>query len=67
MLIAMPALTSTPVNAAPGEPWSVLKTSGLPWRAMASSSVSTQKAASMVIDSRHDNTRRLNQSSTTAR
>jgi hypothetical protein len=65
MLIAMPALTSTPVNAAPGEPWSVLKTSGLPWRAMAS--VSTQKAASMVIDSRHDNTRRLNQSSTTAR
>jgi hypothetical protein len=34
---------------------------------MASSSVSTQKAASMVIDSRHDNTRRLNQSSTTAR
>jgi hypothetical protein len=69
MLIAMPALTSTPVNAAPVncEPWSVLKTSGLPWRAMASSSVSTQKAASMVIDSRHDNTRRLNQSSTTAR
>jgi hypothetical protein len=30
---------------------------------MAFSSVSTQK----VIDSRHDNTRRLNQSSTTAR
>ena len=29
--------------------------------------VSTQKAASMVIDTRHDRTRRLNQSSTTAR
>jgi len=34
---------------------------------MASSSVSTQNAASIVIDSRHDSTRRLNQSSTTAR
>ena len=41
--------------------------SGLPCLANASSSVSTQNAASMVIDSRQDSTRRLNQSSTTAR
>ena len=33
----------------------------------ASSSASTQNAASIVIDTRHDSTRRLNQSSTTAR
>jgi hypothetical protein len=45
------------------EPWSVLKISG----ANASSSVATQNAVSLVIDSRHDSTRRLNQSSTTAR
>ena len=69
MLIAMPLLASTPVKAAPVNwlPWSVLKMSGLPWRARASSSVSTQNAASIVIESRHDSTRRLNQSSTTAR
>ena len=70
MLIAMPFLISRPVNAAPVncEPWSVLKTSGLPCLASASSNVSTQKAASMVIDTRHDRTRRLlNQSSATAR
>src|ERR1700716_3387092 len=61
MLIAMPLWISTPVNAAPVncEPWSVLKISGLPWRAKASSSVSTQNAASIVIDTRHDSTRRL--------
>ena len=35
--------------------------------AKASSSVSTQNAASMVIDTPHASTRRLNQSSTTAR
>src|SRR6266478_8203982 len=34
-----------------------------PWRARASSSVSTQNAASIVIDTRHDSTRRLNQRS----
>jgi hypothetical protein len=69
MLIAMPFLISTPVNAAPVncEPWSVLKISGVPCFARASSSVSTQNAASIVIDTRHDRTRRLNQSSTTAR
>jgi hypothetical protein len=33
----------------------------LPWRARASSRVSTQNAASIVIDKRHDSTRRLNQ------
>ena len=49
------------------EPWSVLKISGLPCFANASSSASTQNAASIVIDTRHDKTRRENQSSTTAR
>jgi hypothetical protein len=44
----------------------VLKISGLPCFARASSSVSTQNAASIVIDTRHDSTRRENQSSTTA-
>src|SRR5205823_2372116 len=53
-----------PVNC---EPWSVLNISGLPWRAKASSRVSTQKAASIVIDNRQDRTRRVAQSSTTAR
>jgi hypothetical protein len=48
------------------EPWSVSKFSGLPCSS-ASSNVSTQNAASMVIDTRHDRTRRLNQSSTTVR
>jgi hypothetical protein len=69
MLIAMPLSASTPVKAEPVncEPWSVLQISGLPCLASASSNVSTQNAASMVIDTRHDNTRRLNQSSTTAR
>jgi len=69
MLIAMPFLISRPVNAAPVncEPWSVLKTFGLPCLASASSNVSTQNAASKVIDTRHARTRRLNQSSTTAR
>src|ERR1700686_5344970 len=66
MLIAMPWSASTPVNADPVncEPWSVLEISGLPCFAKASCSVSTQNAASIVIDIRHDRTRRLNQSST---
>ena len=61
MLIAILFLISTPVNAAPVNwlPRSVLKISGLPWQARASSSVSTQNAASIVIDRRHDSTRRL--------
>jgi hypothetical protein len=68
MLIAMPSLISTLVNAAPVncEPWSVLKISGLPCVASGSSNVSTQNAAFIVIETRHDRTRRLNQSSTTA-
>jgi len=69
MLIAMPLSVSTLVKAAPVncEPWSVLKISGLPYFSKASCSVSTQNAASIVIDTRHDSTRRLAQSSTTAR
>jgi hypothetical protein len=69
MLIAMPLSASTPVKAAPVncEPWSVLKICGLPCFTNASRSVSTQNAASIVIDTRHDSTRRLAQSSTTAR
>src|SRR5262245_66624204 len=61
MLIVIALSASTPVKAAPVncEPSSVLRMSGLPWRAKASSSVSTQN-----IDTRHDSTRRLNQSST---
>ena len=39
----------------------MLKISCLPGGAIASSSVSTQNAASIVIDSRHDSTRPLNQ------
>src|SRR6187200_2294323 len=45
----------------------VLKISGRPWRAKASSSASTQNAASRVIDSRQARTRRLNQSMAAAR
>jgi hypothetical protein len=42
----------------------VLKISGRPYRASASSTASTQKSTSSVIDSRHARTRRLNQSTT---
>ncbi len=48
-------------------PWSVLKISGLPYRARASSRASTQNEASSVFDRRHDSTRRLAQSMTAAR
>src|SRR5262249_56897170 len=56
-------------NPLPGNwgPLTVLKISGLPCLASASSNVSTQNDASIVIDTRHDRTRRENQSSTTAR
>ncbi len=69
MLMAMPLAVSTPMKAWPVncEPWSVLKISGLPWHARASCSVSMQNAASMVMDNRHDNTRRVAQSSAAAR
>ena len=43
-------------------PWSVLKISGVPCRANASSSASVQNVTSIMFDSRHDNTRRLCQS-----
>ena len=60
----MPAPASRPVKSAlvTCEPWSVLKMSGLAKRASASSSASTQKAVSMVFDSRQTNTARLVQS-----
>jgi hypothetical protein len=47
--------------------WSVLKIPGLPCFAKDSSSASTQNDASIVIDTRHDSTRREKQSSTAAR
>lgn len=53
------AVKSIEVNC---DPWSLLKISGLPSRASASSTASMQKAASIVTDSRHDRTFRLNQS-----
>jgi hypothetical protein len=43
-------------------PWSVLKISGLPQRASASSNASTQNAASIVLKSRQASTARENQS-----
>jgi hypothetical protein len=69
MLMAIPALSSTSVKAwlVNCEPWSKLKISGRPCLTIASSSASTQNDASMLIDTRQDRTRRLNQSSTAAR
>ena len=46
---------------------SVLKISGLPKRAIASSTASMQKATSIVIESRQARTLRLNQSTTAVR
>ena len=46
------------------EPWSVLKISGAPYRAIASSSASTQKSAVMLLETRQLKTRRLYQSIT---
>jgi hypothetical protein len=43
-------------------PWSVLKISGLPKRAIASSSAETQNEPSMLLDSRQASTARLAQS-----
>ena len=69
MLIAMAFAISMPVNAALVNwlPWSVLKISGRPCRASASSTASRQKSTSIVIDNRQARTRRLNQSTTAAR
>ena len=57
MLTATPAASSRPVNASAVNctPWSVLKTSGLPWP-KASSSISVQKEPSSVFDSRQATT-----------
>src|SRR5713226_6242314 len=59
-----PAWASTPVKAVLVNwlPWSVLKISGRPKRAKASSSASTQNETSIVFDSRHASTARLDQS-----
>ena len=69
MLIAIPAFFSTLVKSTEVNwlPWSVLKISGVPWRASASSRASMQKSADSVIDSRQARTFRLNQSMTAAR
>jgi|GEM_PF-848326 len=69
MEILMPAAASTPMKAAPVNwlPWSVLKISGRPNRASASSSASTQNELSMVFDSRHASRARLAQSMTATR
>jgi len=65
----MPAAASAPVKAALVNwlPWSVLKMSGLPKRANASSSAETQNVTSIVFDSLHDSTARLAQSMTATR
>ena len=69
MLMRMPWPCSSPVNSLLVNwlPWSVLKISGLPYLANASSTASMQNAASMVIDSRYASTLRLCQSTTAAR
>src|SRR5271165_1076820 len=60
MEIATPASASAPVKATEVncEPWSVLKISGLPNRARASSSADRQNETSIVFDSRHASTAR---------
>jgi len=69
MEIATPTWASAPVNAAEVncEPWSVLKISGLPNFARASSSAARQSETSIVFDSRHARTARDAQSMTATR
>jgi hypothetical protein len=69
MLIWTPASWSTEVKAVPVNwlPWSLLKMSGLPYRASASSRAATQKSAVIVIETRQARTRRLYQSITASR
>ena len=69
MLIRMPSRFSRPVKVSLVNcaPWSVLNISGFSSMESASSSASTQKAVSIVIDTRQASTRRLNQSTTAAR
>ena len=64
MLMATPRAFSAPVKSSLVNwlPWSVLKISGCPYLAKASSSASRQNAVSMLIDTRCDNTLRLAQS-----
>ena len=64
MLTAISAVFSTLVKSVEVNwlPWSVLKISGLPCRASASSRASTQKSADSVIESRQARTLRLNRS-----
>jgi hypothetical protein len=64
-----PASISTPVKAELVNwlPWSVLKISGLPYRASASSSAAKQNQASIAFDSRQERTARLAQSMTATR
>ena len=61
-----PAPISTLVKSEPVNwlPWSVLKISGLPCRASASSSAATQNDASIVFDNRQERIARLAQSMT---
>src|SRR5437016_14212640 len=64
LAIVTSCLFSTPVKSSlvNWPPWSVLKISGRPKRASASSSASTQKSAPSVFDSRQASTARLCQS-----
>ena len=69
MLMRIAWSCSIPVKAALVNwlPWSVLKISGLPWRAKASCTASMQNSTSIVIDSRQAKNRRLNESTTAVR
>src|SRR6516162_5655207 len=64
MLIVIPHRSSTAMNSVSvnWQPWSVLKISGRPYPASASSRASMQKSAPSVFDSRHASTARLCQS-----
>jgi hypothetical protein len=61
-----PASISTPMKSALVNrlPWSVLKISGLPYLASASSTAATRNETSIVFDSRQDRSARLTQSMT---
>src|SRR6201984_3395840 len=69
MLIMTPCCFRVPVKSSLVNwlPWSVLKISGRPLRESASSSASTQKSASSVLESRQARTARLAQSLITTR
>ena len=69
MLIVTSCRLSTPVKSSLVNwlPWSVLKISGLPYFATASSTASTQKSVFMLMETRQARMRRVAQSSTAAR